>query len=392
MRGVRDEAATRALIVQENRRYARRQLIWFRKEPNLKWFDGPGERDDDAVIERVACALWARRRSDAAATGNEGRPGQPNIQDVFLNYARRERLARDIRLMDGRQFEGRIKNFDRFAVIVESGRHRPPDVQARDRDDQHAALGRELLLPELMASAVRRRLRPDAPPVLSAPRGRSFIVLDSVGIGELPDAAPYGDEGSNTLGNIAARVRCGSRRCGRWAWRDRAASSGVPPPRAVPARRVRADGGGIAREGLGDGHWEMMGIVLDRPFPTFPQVSRRSSSPSSSGGSGAATLGNVVASGTEIIDRLGAEHMRTGTPIVYTSADSVFQIAAHEDVIPVPELYRICEIAFELVGRGHGRRPRHRAAVRRRARALSSEPRTATISRCRRAARRCSIA
>jgi phosphopentomutase len=97
----------------------------------------------------------------------------------------------------------------------------------------------------------------------------------------------------------------------------------------------------------------MMGIVLDQPFPTFPngfppdliaEFERRI---------GRGTIGNVVASGTEIIDRLGAEHVATGKPIVYTSADSVFQIAAHEDVVPIAELYRICEIAYELVGRGH---------------------------------------
>jgi phosphopentomutase len=102
------------------------------------------------------------------------------------------------------------------------------------------------------------------------------------------------------------------------------------------------------------GHWEMMGVVLERPFPTFPggfppamiaEFERRI---------GRGTIGNVVASGTAIIDRLGAEHMRTGKPIVYTSADSVFQIAAHEQVIPIAEQYRICEIAFDMVARGHG--------------------------------------
>jgi phosphopentomutase len=102
------------------------------------------------------------------------------------------------------------------------------------------------------------------------------------------------------------------------------------------------------------GHWEICGIVLDRPFPTFPSgfppdviadLERRI---------GRGTIGNVVASGTEIIDRLGAEHMRSGTPIVYTSADSVFQIAAHEDVIPIAEQYRICQAAFDLVARGMG--------------------------------------
>jgi phosphopentomutase len=102
------------------------------------------------------------------------------------------------------------------------------------------------------------------------------------------------------------------------------------------------------------GHWEMMGIVLEHPFPTFPagfpadviaEFERRI---------GRGTIGNVVASGTEIIERLGAAHVRTGKPIVYTSADSVFQIAAHEDVIPIAEQYRICQTAFDMVGRGMG--------------------------------------
>jgi phosphopentomutase len=102
------------------------------------------------------------------------------------------------------------------------------------------------------------------------------------------------------------------------------------------------------------GHWEMMGIVLDRAFPTFPNGFPDDVMAEFERRIGRGTLGNVVASGTEIIDRLGAEHMRTGKPIVYTSADSVFQIAAHEDVIPVEQQYRICETAFELVARGMG--------------------------------------
>ena len=100
------------------------------------------------------------------------------------------------------------------------------------------------------------------------------------------------------------------------------------------------------------GHWEMMGIVLDRPFPTFPTGFPPEIITEFEKRIGRRTIGNVVASGTEIIDRLGAEHVATGRPIVYTSADSVFQIAAHESVIPVEELYRICRIAFELVGLG----------------------------------------
>ena len=102
------------------------------------------------------------------------------------------------------------------------------------------------------------------------------------------------------------------------------------------------------------GHWEMMGIVLERPFPTFPEGFPRDVVAEFERRIGRGTIGNVVASGTEIIERLGAEHVRTGKPIVYTSADSVFQIAAHEDVIPIAEQYRICEIAFDLVGRGMG--------------------------------------
>ena len=102
------------------------------------------------------------------------------------------------------------------------------------------------------------------------------------------------------------------------------------------------------------GHWEMMGVILDRPFPTFPHGFPSDVIAEFERRIGRGTIGNVVASGTEIIERLGAEHVETGKPIVYTSADSVFQIAAHEDVIPIEEQYRLCEIAFEMVGRGMG--------------------------------------
>ena len=177
------------------------------------------------------------------------------------------------------------------------------------------------------------------------------IVLDSVGIGELPDARAYGDEGSNTLGNIAKEVQLRVPTL-RSLGLDRVVSLG-PTSHLAPARGAY---GRMAEASAGKdsvtGHWEMMGVVLDRAFPTFPhgfppdliaEFERRI---------GRGTLGNVVASGTEIIDRLGGEHIRTGKPIVYTSADSVFQIAAHEDVIPIQEQYRICEIAFDMVGRG----------------------------------------
>jgi phosphopentomutase len=102
------------------------------------------------------------------------------------------------------------------------------------------------------------------------------------------------------------------------------------------------------------GHWELMGLVLDRPFPVFPNGFPADVMDPFEARIGRRTLGNKAASGTAIIDELGPEHMRTGSPIVYTSADSVFQIAAHEDVVPVPELYRLCEVAFELVGLGRG--------------------------------------
>ena len=195
--------------------------------------------------------------------------------------------------------------------------------------------------------AVRRPLQPFTRAIV--------VVLDSVGIGELPDAASYGDEGSNTLGNIARAVRLRVPAL-RSLGLDRLVSLGPALVSSKNDSRPHFAYGRMAEASPGKdsvtGHWEMMGIVLERPFPTFPtgfppdliaEFERRI---------GRGTLGNVVASGTEIIDRLGADHLRTGKPIVYTSADSVFQIAAHEEVIPIAEQYRICEIAFDLAGRG----------------------------------------
>jgi phosphopentomutase len=179
------------------------------------------------------------------------------------------------------------------------------------------------------------------------------IVLDSVGIGELPDAASYGDQGSDTLGNIAKQV-----------------TLRVPTLRALGLSRVAAIGanqwndsavgavGRMAEASAGKdsvtGHWEMMGIVLERAFPVFPHGFDRSIIGEFSRLTGRGVLGNKAASGTQIIDEFGADHLRTGAFIVYTSADSVFQIAAHEEIVPVPELYRACEIAYRLVGEGLG--------------------------------------
>jgi phosphopentomutase len=179
------------------------------------------------------------------------------------------------------------------------------------------------------------------------------IVLDSVGIGALPDADMYGDRGSNTLGNIARQVPLRIPTL-RGLGLDRLVSLGGTPATAAWRSAVGRMAEASAGKDSVTGHWEMMGIVLDRPFPVFPggfspEVIREFSQKT-----GRAVIGNKAASGTVIIDELGPEHMRTGALIVYTSADSVFQIAAHEAIVPVPELYRACEIAYALVGEGLG--------------------------------------
>jgi phosphopentomutase len=179
------------------------------------------------------------------------------------------------------------------------------------------------------------------------------IVMDSVGIGELPDADAYGDRGSNTLGNIAGRVPLRVPTLRALGLDRLVALGGTPPddgPRAAIGRMAEASAG---KDSV-TGHWEMMGIVLDRPFPTFPEGFPADIIEEFSRRTGRAVIGNKAASGTAIIDELGPEHMRTGALIVYTSADSVFQIAAHEDVVSVAELYKACEIAYKLVGEGLG--------------------------------------
>ena len=181
------------------------------------------------------------------------------------------------------------------------------------------------------------------------------LVIDSAGIGELPDASVYGDQGSNTLGNIAREVGLAvpflrSLGLGRLVPLDGRLQAPPASPRGAFGRMAEASPG---KDSV-TGHWEIAGVVLDRPFPTFPGGFPPGVIEAFERQIGRGTLGNVVASGTEIIDRLGAEHVRTGKPIVYTSADSVFQVAAHEDVIPIAEQYRICEAAFDLVGRGLG--------------------------------------
>jgi phosphopentomutase len=179
------------------------------------------------------------------------------------------------------------------------------------------------------------------------------IVLDSVGAGALNDAPAYGDEGSNTLGNIARHVGLRVptlRRLGL----DRIVDIGGPVTDEAPQAAIGRMAEASAGKDSVTGHWEMMGIVLAHPFPVFPDGFPQELIDTFEQRIGRRTLGNYAASGTKIIDDLGAEHMRTGKPIVYTSADSVFQIAAHEEIIPIEEQYRINAIAFDLMVRGHG--------------------------------------
>ena len=178
------------------------------------------------------------------------------------------------------------------------------------------------------------------------------IVLDSVGIGELPDAALYEDQGSNTLGNIAAAVPLNIPTLAAMGM-----AKLVPLPNA-PASAPTAAFGRMAEQSSGKdsvtGHWELMGLILDRPFPTFPNGFAPEVIEQFEARIGRKSIGNVVASGTAVIDELGPQHMETGFPIVYTSADSVFQIAAHEGIVPVPQLYEFCEAAYDICVKGMG--------------------------------------
>ncbi|NLK67784.1 MAG: phosphopentomutase [Clostridiaceae bacterium] len=186
------------------------------------------------------------------------------------------------------------------------------------------------------------------------------IVLDSVGIGEMPDSKDYGDEGSNTLGHISQSIedfalpnleKLGLANIDGFKETYRTTTN-------FQTQKLIGSYGKMAEKSVGKdtttGHWEIAGIILDKPFPVFPEgfpdelikeferrIARK-------------TLGNKPASGTVIIQELGDEHVKTGFPIVYTSADSVFQIAAHEDVIPIEEQYEICTIAREMLTGDYG--------------------------------------
>ncbi len=181
-----------------------------------------------------------------------------------------------------------------------------------------------------------------------------LIVLDSVGVGELPDAAEYGDAGSNTVKNIYKSIK------------------NFSLPNLEKLGLLNIDGfedlkksdeyiGTVAKcnekskgKDTTTGHWEISGLVLDNPFPTYPDGFPEDIIKEFEKRTGRKTIGNYPASGTEIIKVLGKEHVDTGSLIVYTSADSVFQIAAHEEVVPLEELYKICTIARELLQGKHG--------------------------------------
>ena len=180
-----------------------------------------------------------------------------------------------------------------------------------------------------------------------------ILVLDGVGIGAAPDAAAYGDQGSNTLGNLARAV--GGFDLPNLA---RLGLGCIAPLQGVePAQRPRAAWGTMRPASAGKdsttGHWEIAGVHLERPFPTYPNGFPAGIVQEFSERTGRGVLGNLAASGTEVIERFGAEHERTGRWILYTSADSVFQVAAHERVVPVEELYGACAIARAILVAPH---------------------------------------
>ena len=175
-----------------------------------------------------------------------------------------------------------------------------------------------------------------------------LMVLDSAGIGEMPDAADWGDAGSDTVGHVIAAEKP------RLPALQKMGLGNIRPmPQLPPAAEPQASFGKAAIFSNGKdttvGHWEMAGLVTTKPFPTYPEGFPERIVAPFQRAIGRTVLGNRPASGTEIIHELGEEHVRTGNPILYTSADSVFQIAAHEEVIPLEELYRMCRVAREML-------------------------------------------
>ena len=175
-----------------------------------------------------------------------------------------------------------------------------------------------------------------------------LIVLDSAGIGQMPDAARFGDEGADTFGHLIEAYNLHTPNMDRLGLRNIEGTSFFAPLPRVEGCFGRAAELSNAKDTT-SGHWEIAGLILDKPFRTYPNGFPRDIMEEFEQKTGRGTLGNCTASGTEIIQRLGDEHVKTGKLIVYTSADSVFQIAAHEDVVPLPELYRCCQAAREML-------------------------------------------
>ncbi|PIC65517.1 phosphopentomutase [Sporosarcina sp. P13] len=175
-----------------------------------------------------------------------------------------------------------------------------------------------------------------------------LIVLDSVGIGEAPDAAAFGDVGSNTLGHIGEEMN-GLKLPNL----ERLGLANIGPIKGLAAQEqtqgfyTKMEEASVGKDTM-TGHWEIMGLLIDKPFKVYPNGFPKELIDELEEKTGRKVIANKPASGTEIIEELGEEHMKTGALIVYTSADPVLQIAAHEDIIPIQEQYRICEIAREL--------------------------------------------
>ncbi|MGE5099501.1 MAG: phosphopentomutase [Deltaproteobacteria bacterium] len=184
-------------------------------------------------------------------------------------------------------------------------------------------------------------------------RRAAIIVLDGVGIGEAPDASHYGDVGSNTLGNVARAVGGmdlpNLARAGLGNISPLAGIAPIPKPEGAWGLMIPSSAGKDSTTG----HWEIAGVQLARAFPTYPNGFPADLIAEFSGRTGRGVIGNVAGSGTAVIDRFGPEHQRTGAWIVYTSADSVFQIAAHESVVPLETLYRGCQTAREMLVAPH---------------------------------------
>ncbi|MCH7947753.1 MAG: phosphopentomutase [candidate division Zixibacteria bacterium] len=176
-----------------------------------------------------------------------------------------------------------------------------------------------------------------------------ILVIDACGVGELPDAADYGDIGSATIPNVARAVGgLNMPNCQKLGLGNIVEIEGVPP-----AEEPSGSFGKMAEKAAGkdstSGHWEMAGVVIEKPFPTFPDGFPQNIVERFEKEASVKTIGNIAASGTEIIERLGKEHIESGAIILYTSADSVFQLAAHEDIITVERLYEICTIARQML-------------------------------------------